>query len=426
MRSHTDRPTVDLIVDRFDAARIPSAALRSGENPGVGGTQWTTVTLAARLRRSGLVDARLVVVGPDGPPELTGVPTRYVADLGVTTGWDADVIVAAASTAEHLGPSWSDRRVVVVIHHPHDDKRIARIRSRFDVAAFVAVGQYAYWSHRIRDRPYVWIPNPFPSWALRDDASVRRGREGRDGPVLGFVGALLPPKGFHLVAGCWPAIRSALPGARLEVIGSAALYGQAESHDTLPTTEEYGDRILDALGDARDSVTFLGLVREGKARVMSGWDAALLNPTGATEADPASLKEVIAAGVPPIASRDHGMWDLMRGFPGLAVDHPTLLTGTAVRAVTDPRVRANFLEQRHDVMARQLVRDQRLEEAWSDLLRIVLSSAPAGRSVPILQPARPAGRIGWRLLTRTPRFRRTRKRLRRLRRRLFTIGVRPA
>lgn len=409
------RPRVIALVSRGSIERLGRID-PGGENPGIGGTEWTTLVQAARLNTAGEVAVRIVTDAPAAPSRIGEVPVTRVRDLAtaIGPGVEADVVVASAAVADQLGTARIGAPLVVVLRHPYEQRRVERIRDRMTVAAFVSVGQYAWHSHGIRGIPHRWLPNPFPRWALRDpgegDASTRT----HGGPVFGFVGALLPAKGFHHVAEAWRMIHAKMHGSRLEVIGAASLYGRTAEHPTVPTSPEYAEQILEILGPAVDSVHFHGLVARGKADLISGWDVALLNPTGDTEADPSSLKEVVAAGVPPVASADFGMWDIMRHLPEFVPRSLSDTPALASRVATDAGLRATFRERRMEILGAALARDRRLDGAWAELLRSVAAGHRPGVS-PTFRPARPTGRAAWRLRRRQDPLRRWLKRLHRLR-----------
>ena len=68
----------------------------------------------------------------------------------------------------------------------------------------------------------------------------------------------------------------------------------------------------------RDSVNFLGLISESeKDKVLKESDIALLNPTGKSEAAPASPLECYCYGIPVIAGGDFGAFDNMKDFSEL-------------------------------------------------------------------------------------------------------------
>ena len=67
----------------------------------------------------------------------------------------------------------------------------------------------------------------------------------------------------------------------------------------------------------RQSIKFLGLFSKEKNLILKHSDVALLNPSGKSEAAPASPLECYCYGIPVIAGGDYGAFDNMKYFPEL-------------------------------------------------------------------------------------------------------------
>jgi len=73
-----------------------------------------------------------------------------------------------------------------------------------------------------------------------------------------------------------------------------------------------------------------------KDKVISSAHLAIQNPTGATEAFPASPLECMALGTPVIASADFGMDDAMKYFHELTVGQPSEICQLIANAIDSP------------------------------------------------------------------------------------------
>ena len=365
------------------------------ENPGVGGTDWTTVSLARRLAGAAELETMLVTLKDVERSSIAGIPVVPLEQLGASAQKEMAAIMPAA-IARQIAAPMAFRSTIVTLHHPHNTDGI-RVSTRLRPACFVSVGQYAWHSNPVRDVPHFWIPNAFPTWAIAERRVAVPAHEVLpQAPTFGFVGALHPAKGFHIIAQQWRAIRKVLPNARLRVVGAGSLYGQEDDHPVIPTNRAYGDEIMRALGSDLHSVEFLGRLSANKLAEFSGWHVGLLNPTGKSEADPSSLKEVIAAGVPVVASDDFGMWDMMRWFPENVAKRPTDIAKLAVRMATDDVARQTFASRRSLALNAALTVDQQLEDAWLSLLASEGGSQESlpGRNQPTrLRPGPLSGRI---------------------------------
>ncbi|BAU43991.1 glycosyltransferase [Leptolyngbya sp. O-77] len=113
---------------------------------------------------------------------------------------------------------------------------------------------------------------------------------------------------------------------------------------------------------------------EEKFDIIQKCDLAILNPTGYTEAFPASPLECMACGVPVIASDDHGMSDCMRFFPELVLRSPQDIVHRVEWLVADP---LRYLEIQHRAIAiAQWFHLQRavILTRWIRLLEAILDS----------------------------------------------------
>jgi glycosyltransferase involved in cell wall biosynthesis len=136
-----------------------------------------------------------------------------------------------------------------------------------------------------------------------------------DGPVIGYVGRVEPRKGVLDLLRAGPAIRAAVPGARIVIIGS----------DTYSADPEYGASVA-ASGDAEH----YGWVADG-ARLMDHLDVLVLpsyaEPFGTV------LAEAMAAGTPVVATTVGGLPEVVRdGVDGALVPagRPDALAGAVV------------------------------------------------------------------------------------------------
>lgn len=138
-----------------------------------------------------------------------------------------------------------------------------------------------------------------------------------------YMGAMGPAKGLHLVLRMWPEIRIRFKNSILNIIGGD-LYQERVlgSYKGLPISGSYAKKLYNELSKMnkadRDSINFLGLLSsERMDEVLRESDVALLNPTGKSEAAPASPLECYAYGIPVVAGGDFGAFDNMKYFPQL-------------------------------------------------------------------------------------------------------------
>lgn len=100
-----------------------------------------------------------------------------------------------------------------------------------------------------------------------------------------FMGALMPFKGFHVLAKAWKDIVSLVPDAHLNVIGSGRLYDRnaplGKWDIASPEYEElFMPYLLDDNGQILPSVTFWGVLDDEKNKILGETKVGVPNPLG--------------------------------------------------------------------------------------------------------------------------------------------------
>jgi hypothetical protein len=301
-----------------------------GVNPGFGGTSFTTVRLVLALAQdqAGTASTLELRIGASNPPVDTfhGIP---VVDLANATDqhWDVAVVTGGSLDALHSGQlRLRCTRLLAWIRHPYDWDKTRKAKAL--KAELVSVGKAQYLSNALIAGWHHHIDNLFCAERIRRAAGW-----GGDHPApplqrrqlrIGFMGALVPSKGFHQLAQHWPAICTSLRQLgvepQLEVIGGASLYHFGEGHPRLPCAQAYGDSLERWLGaELGHSVRFHGTLGPERYRLMASCDLAVVNPSGQGEAFPATILEWLALAVPVISSRRYGCGDAMRYLPELSI-----------------------------------------------------------------------------------------------------------
>jgi hypothetical protein len=296
-------------------------------NPGIGGTEFMAVQVARYLGRMApeheillwVPEDSLRLSQPEGRPTIVSSVANVPIDVLISPSYEA-----------HSNPTWAhdvEARVRIVWSHlPHDPYLTPDVLGMTD--GLVCVGHYARNSNYIPSLPTFKIRNPFVPYL--DWSAVLEKANGLSevmplqpitDPLIGFVGALHPAKGFHHIASQWQEVAHRLPGARLLVIGAASLYGDSDEHPLIPTSMEYGNRIMRSFGssDVPKGVTFLGRIDSGLDALLMTLDLGLVNPTGSSEADPASVKNFFRLGIPVVGGLGLGQTELLSNLPGPAL-----------------------------------------------------------------------------------------------------------
>jgi len=311
-----------------------------GVNPGVGGTSYMTSQVAYQLHcltktRNQEIDIYLgcqetLLNNFHGVPiiELKNNPVAINWDVVIATGGYLDLLSNRKLHLRH-------KRLIAWLKHPFDYDRIGKARAL--TGEILSTGNAQYFSnsliagqhHQINDLFYSDrikcaannVPDILKAVARKRSVNTLR---------IGYMGGLIPSKGFHQLAEQWTTIKQALRHvgfeAKLEVIGGSSLYKFNQGHSYLPCDKAYGDRLLSLLGDeVEKSVHFHGTLGSDRYSLMSTCDLAVLNPSGEGEAFPATVLEWLSLGVPVVGSLNYGCSDAMQFFPSLTLNSDTEL-----------------------------------------------------------------------------------------------------
>lgn len=132
-----------------------------------------------------------------------------------------------------------------------------------------------------------------------------------------YMGALLPQKGFHVLAKQWKYVVSKVPDAQLYVIGSGKLYNADSSLGSYGlSTEEYESvfipYLLDDDGEMLDSVHFLGTMGQEKEDIFLKTSVGVPNPTAETETFCCCATEMQSYGIPLVTIAKNSFFDVTK------------------------------------------------------------------------------------------------------------------
>jgi len=330
-----------------------------GMNPGVGGTELTVIRLALKLSTISpnweiiLVNNSIVDI-VDSPSNLKqtcfDTPQDFFQYL---TPGSPSVIVATVSVLKNV-PIFllqqSSQCLIAWSHHPFD-RDLKSMATLVKFRAIVCSGVYQYYSNLVSDFRLLHIQDMFILPTPINNNEKKPLDENQVNIV--YLGALIPAKGFLEVAKTWEKLKEKFPKIRIHVIGSSATYGNESESKLVPTDLDYATKILKFIPeeDIYDgNVIFYGNLGVEKFNIIEKCDLAILNPTGQSESFPASPLEIMALGVPVIASDDYGMSDCMRYFPELKINGFQDIPNKVEYLVQDP-LRYQELQQRSVAVA---------------------------------------------------------------------------
>lgn len=339
--------------------RAPLCLTSLSVNPGTGGTEFTDISLAiqyAYLIPSASV--HILTTAPIGiaadlkPGNLTIIVLKAFSELQGEKVIEAilkgSALIAPQSILERLSSTFlreHAHRTIATIRHPYARSKLLRDAN---LAYYVAVGSFQYTTIAGFYPRTLFIQNACNlsfSPASKDLPGI-----GRDANVrFVYLGALTPGKGLHHILSQWTDLSRKFPLATLDVVGGSETYGIKATHPIIPTTREYGETLEQLLKGDYERVRFHGNLGAEKESILDRSHLALLNPTGRTEAFPASPLQCMAKGIPVVASGRLGMRDCMQYFPELRVSRPSEIVSKVEYALGSAVIYQDLSRRSHRV-----------------------------------------------------------------------------
>ena len=352
-------------------------------NPGIGGTEFAFLAVAALLQDSA---QPLLLLTRD--QQVAGLRAVEVVDnlsqaLQRAQLWGAAFLVfrpGVLAPADWPVLEHSPLPLVAWLHNLGCLDQ-ARTEALPALRAWVLVSgaQLDFFRHSRLSRQAVVIPNP----VLVPAAGVRSRQTALAARDLAYVGAITPFKAFHRLAAQWGLIARASPEARLRVFGGADLYGQRSGEQRTPY-EIHCRRLLEASG-ASDRVRFegsCGLERYGQLESVA---VGVVNPSGADETFCLSAAEFSLCGIPVVSARRHALVQTVpHQVAGLLARNDRELAQQCIQLLRDPEWAWQLGSQGHG-HAVEAFRVEAVRAGWLALAETIQAGASLPR-VPLSTP----------------------------------------
>lgn len=329
--------TLAFYLDTRRIAGTDVSAVESG-NPGIGGTEYVFLLVAAHLARRHDV----LMCTTSGGPYPAGVRHRLVRDMGeaaaAATAAGAELfIVRENAVLPNLRLIESLPHRVVVWAHNYSKPDTLRACARTpQVVHYLCVSreQYAMLGNEAVAAKAGYIFNPVVTDACPEAAPP----PGTCDVV--YMGSLVKSKGFHILAEHWAEVVDAVPAARLHVVGSGRLYDHDADLGPLgiasPDYEKMFARYVTRRGRLRDDIVFHGILGSDKWRLLSRASVGVANPSGIGETFCITAAEFGAMGIPVVTRRRGGPIDVIEdGESGLLIDDDRELAAAIVSLLSD-------------------------------------------------------------------------------------------
>lgn len=224
---------------------------------------------------------------------------RSRPDVVHTTSLKADLLGVVPAVVARRPLVWHVHDRIAPDYLPGVLVRLVRGLARVAPAAVVANSRATAATLPVRAR--VAYPGFAPEQARGAQAAAEgRGRADGEPPVVLMVGRLSPTKGQLEVVRAMPAVREAVPAARLRIVGDAA-FGAAD----------YAERVREEVRrlGLEDAVDLVGFVADPRAELDRA--AVCVHASPVPEPFGQVVVEAMVRGVPVVATRAGGVEEIL-------------------------------------------------------------------------------------------------------------------
>ena len=293
-------------------------------NPGVGGTTFTAARLGIELHKESDENNLNfeITFFTNNPIKDNFFDIKVISEKkAFEREWD--IILLTGNVIEKIYKNKTklkSKRTFIWSRHPFD-KNMIKVTKNLNYE-LISVGKNQYVSNYLLIGKHNHIDNLFCAERIRNTAFNNQNflslqpSQKKGFLRIGYMGALVPSKGFHLIANKWEEISNSLKkigiNPILEVIGGSDLYEFEKGHEFIPCSKDYGNKIYPLIKDEIDKTIFFhGTLGLERYEIMKQCDIALFNPRGDGEAFPASILEWMSLSIPVISCLDYGCADVM-------------------------------------------------------------------------------------------------------------------
>ncbi|EDX70599.1 glycosyl transferase, group 1 family protein [Coleofasciculus chthonoplastes PCC 7420] len=335
----------------------PQVDLRIPEkgNPGIGGTQFTTLATAYYLNQLYPDQLEILLLANHlelFPPSLSVCHAESLVDAAIKSEKEGcDIFIfKSAGGGDQIYDQLRKLKIKAVArsNNTPDRSKLNQIADCSQIKAHVCVGHEQLdllRDHRVFPKS-TRIFNPFNVEYFKPKTDIVK-----SGNTVVFVGNIIYSKGFHHLARVWKKIIQAKSDAKLVVIGSGQLYDRNQLLGKWGVAEEAYEAkwirpfLSDENGNLLDSVNFLGLLGEEKIGILQQADVGVANPSGLTETFCSVAVEFQACGTPVVSGANGGLLDtVIHGKTGLLGHNDRDLVRNILYLLNNPSIAQQFGE----------------------------------------------------------------------------------
>ncbi|MDJ0616383.1 MAG: glycosyltransferase family 4 protein [Calothrix sp. MO_192.B10] len=333
----------------------PNVDLRFPEkgNPGIGGTQFTTIATAYYLNKyfPDIVEPILLANNLELlPPSLKACYASNDIDAAVQSeALGCNIFVFKSHKGNHEIYDYLNKSNLKAIARSNNTPNVEglyQIANCLQIKAHVCVGHEDL--DRLRDHQ-IFAKSTRIFHPFNIENFVPKNEIVKQGNTVVFIGSIIPAKGFHYLARVWPDIIKERADAKLIVIGSGKLYDRNSKLGKWGVAEESYEAnyirpfLSDKNGNIIKSVHFAGLLGFEKIEILQNADIGVANPSGLTETFCSSALEFQACGTPVVSAAKGGLLDTVaHGKTGLLVKNDRELISSILYLLNNPAVAKQF------------------------------------------------------------------------------------
>lgn len=343
-------------------------------NPGVGGTQFMIVQLAAELAKKDDIDVSILHYRNQKLPINVNSVLIQESVFETLKICEPDIFIFHPNKNEDWYKSLNSLNIksIAWLHNyiSYYDANVLAKCSNIKAVVFVGKQQYdRYIDHSIIYKS-LYIFNFIPEIGISRSFNYQ--------PWVTFVGSLTSPKGFHWVPQCWKDIMATVPQAQLHVIGSGNLYSRDQANGKYGiASEKYESLIMPGLtdenGNILESVVFHGNLGAEKYNILQHTAVGIINPTGETETFGLGAVEMQQLGIPVVTRKKYGLLDTVQNHnTGILINSTDELKKAIICLLVDEKKNRVFGLNAKNFVKKKFDKNVIIEQ-WCNLLYAVVS-----------------------------------------------------
>jgi len=318
-------------------------------NPGIGGSEYMSFIVAYYLAQKNAVTMYVTKAGTY-PVNISYVLVSDIKSaISLMVNNNENIVIIRESEIKNVYKELEKltQKVVIWGHNYSDYKLLDKCAKLASIVRYVCVSREQY--EQLRDENvfskccYIYNYIPLTQQAAPNVDKVKKN-------IVCYLGSVVEPKSFHVLAKYWKKIKNRVPDAELHIIGSGQLYNRTQRMGALGIAdaeyEETFKRYLSTNGVLHDDVVFHGMLGYNKNDVISLAKVGVVNPTGYGETFCISALEFSALGVPVVTKNVGGPKNLIRNRKtGILYNHVRQLPQKVVFLLTHDKIRKRYSQE---------------------------------------------------------------------------------